>query len=115
MWREIKRLDDIDNRSKEDEKRLDDFKNLFNYYGEATCAADGMCQEKCPVKINTGEMIKVSKHQEPRHSSAPPPSVHLQLLRLRGVCPSIRTYMVVCASENVRCNALIHSPVLRVQ
>lgn len=22
------------------------------------CAADGMCQEKCPVKINTGELVK---------------------------------------------------------
>jgi len=64
VWREIKRLDDIDNRSKEDEKRLDDFKNLFNYYGEATCAADGMCQEKCPVKINTGEMIKEIRADE---------------------------------------------------
>ena len=27
-------------------------------YVENTCAADGMCQEKCPVKINTGELIK---------------------------------------------------------
>jgi len=27
-------------------------------YAENTCAADGMCQEKCPVKINTGELIK---------------------------------------------------------
>jgi len=27
----------------------------YSYDGDATCAADGMCQEKCPVKINTGE------------------------------------------------------------
>lgn len=31
----------------------------YAYDGEQTCAADGMCQEKCPVKINTGDMIKV--------------------------------------------------------
>ncbi len=31
---------------------------LYDYAGESTCAADGMCQEKCPVKINTGELIK---------------------------------------------------------
>ena len=35
-----------------------DFKQIYQYQGEATCAADGMCQEKCPVKINTGELIK---------------------------------------------------------
>ena len=38
--------------------RLKDFKRIYEYQGEATCAADGMCQEKCPVKINTGELIK---------------------------------------------------------
>ena len=31
-------------------------------YAENTCAADGMCQEKCPVKINTGELIKSLRH-----------------------------------------------------
>jgi len=39
-------------------RRLKDFKRIYEYQGEATCAADGMCQEKCPVKINTGELIK---------------------------------------------------------
>ena len=29
-----------------------------------TCAADGMCQEKCPVKINTGELIKHIRSEE---------------------------------------------------
>ena len=38
--------------------RLKQFKQIYAYQGEATCAADGMCQEKCPVKINTGELIK---------------------------------------------------------
>jgi hypothetical protein len=31
------------------------FRFSYEYDGDATCAADGMCQEKCPVKINTGE------------------------------------------------------------
>ena len=39
-------------------RRLKNFKQIYEYQGEATCAADGMCQEKCPVKINTGELIK---------------------------------------------------------
>lgn len=32
-------------------------------YAEQTCAADGMCQEKCPVKINTGDLIKTLRSQ----------------------------------------------------
>lgn len=35
----------------------------YAYDGEQTCAADGMCQEKCPVKINTGDLIKVGLRQ----------------------------------------------------
>lgn len=38
--------------------RLKAFEASWGYV-EATCAADGMCQEKCPVKINTGELTAV--------------------------------------------------------
>ena len=39
--------------------RLQAMNSSYAYEGEQTCAADGMCQEKCPVKINTGDLIKV--------------------------------------------------------
>jgi heterodisulfide reductase subunit C len=64
VWKEIKRLEELPSKSVADTARLTDFKSLFNYYGEATCAADGMCQEKCPVKINTGDMIKQIRADE---------------------------------------------------
>jgi len=38
---------------------LDTFKKTFDYAGEATCAADGLCALRCPVGINTGKFIKV--------------------------------------------------------
>jgi L-lactate utilization protein LutB len=43
--------------------RLAVFEKSFEYDGKATCAADGMCQEKCPVKINTGDLIKQLRSQ----------------------------------------------------
>ena len=36
----------------------------FDYMGNATCAADGMCQEKCPVKINTGSSSRPPRERE---------------------------------------------------
>jgi D-lactate dehydrogenase len=30
----------------------------FSYSGESTCAADGLCAINCPVKIDTGKLIK---------------------------------------------------------
>jgi Fe-S oxidoreductase len=44
--------------------RLKDFERIYEYDGNATCAADGMCQEKCPVKINTGELIKAIRAED---------------------------------------------------
>lgn len=35
------------------------FKRTFDYQGEATCAADGLCSTRCPVAINTGKFIKI--------------------------------------------------------
>lgn len=45
-------------------RRLNDFEQSYEYDGNATCAADGMCQVKCPVKINTGELIKQLRSEE---------------------------------------------------
>ena len=44
--------------------RLATLEKAYQYDGDATCAADGMCQVKCPVKINTGELIKSLREEE---------------------------------------------------
>lgn len=58
VHRELSRLTCLPNRTPEEEMRLQTMTTSYDYDGEATCAADGMCQEKCPVNINTGELIK---------------------------------------------------------
>jgi len=58
-FREAARLRSLGDAAGPAEKaRLAAFENGWDYLGERTCAADGMCQEKCPVKINTGELVK---------------------------------------------------------
>ena len=44
--------------AKYNEDRLRQMEGQWSYLAEETCAADGMCQEKCPVSINTGDLIK---------------------------------------------------------
>jgi D-lactate dehydrogenase len=58
VYREISRLRALPSRSGEDEARLKEFTTAFDYLGTSTCAADGMCQQKCPVSINTGDLVK---------------------------------------------------------
>lgn len=40
----------------EDPARLKRMTALYKYYGNYTCAADGLCSTSCPMKINTGDM-----------------------------------------------------------
>ncbi|MCX2523893.1 FAD-binding and (Fe-S)-binding domain-containing protein [Larsenimonas rhizosphaerae] len=36
----------------------------WQYDGLDTCAADGMCQTRCPVGINTGDLIRAWRHEQ---------------------------------------------------
>ncbi len=40
----------------------------FQWYGNNTCAADGLCATQCPVDIDTGAMIKSLRHKQSSHS-----------------------------------------------
>ncbi|GHT05090.1 4Fe-4S ferredoxin [Bacteroidia bacterium] len=52
LQREITRL----KRSGEDQKRLDALQKQYKYYGNQTCAGDGLCALSCPMNINTGDL-----------------------------------------------------------
>lgn len=41
----------------EDPDRLHRLEYQFRYYGNETCAGDGLCSTSCPMNINVGEMI----------------------------------------------------------
>ena len=34
----------------------------YRYWGDATCATDSLCAMKCPVKVDTGKLIKTLRH-----------------------------------------------------
>jgi len=36
----------------------------YSYMGMDTCAGDGMCATACPVKINTGELMRLFRHKK---------------------------------------------------
>jgi D-lactate dehydrogenase len=39
----------------------------FDYAGDETCATDGLCSISCPVKIDTGKLIKKLRHEKTFH------------------------------------------------
>jgi len=53
----------------EDLNKAVEMRKLYTYAALDTCAADGMCAEKCPVQINTGRMVKDLRAQAIAHDS----------------------------------------------
>ncbi|WP_338027372.1 FAD-binding and (Fe-S)-binding domain-containing protein [Colwellia maritima] len=58
-FREISRL----KASNEHPKLLAELEKEFTYSGIDTCAATGLCAERCPVGINTGDLIRSLRHR----------------------------------------------------
>ncbi len=54
VWREINNLKN----KGLDPSALKKLENQFDYFGEETCATDGLCELSCPVDIDTGKLIK---------------------------------------------------------
>jgi D-lactate dehydrogenase len=58
-FREISRL----KRTNEDPKLLAELEKEFKYSGIDTCAATGLCAQRCPVGINTGDLVRELRHR----------------------------------------------------
>lgn len=57
-YREISRL----TASGDNPELLKELEKDFNYLGIDTCAATGLCADRCPVGINTGDLIRELRH-----------------------------------------------------
>lgn len=63
MWRDIQ----AKNRAGIDTREL---VRTYQYQGIDTCAATGLCAQRCPVGINTGELVKKLRSQAAEHNKA---------------------------------------------
>ncbi|WP_254436684.1 (Fe-S)-binding protein [Pseudomonas asiatica] len=46
-------------------------RQTYQYQGIDTCAATGLCAQRCPVGINTGELVKKLRSQAAEHEKPP--------------------------------------------
>ncbi len=52
----------------ENPERLAKLKRQYKYYGDQTCATDGLCSTSCPMKINTGELTHLIRQMDMNES-----------------------------------------------
>ena len=60
VQREIRHL----TKTGENPTRLQTLKKQYKYYGDQTCATDGLCSTSCPMKINTGELTHLVRQMD---------------------------------------------------
>ena len=60
VQREIRELENTG----ADPQRLATLKKQYKYYGDQTCATDGLCSTSCPMKINTGELTHLIRQMD---------------------------------------------------
>lgn len=58
LWRRIQQLEHADVISSEEQIELKTLHKSYQYLGIDSCAATGMCAQRCPVGINTGDLIR---------------------------------------------------------
>ncbi len=63
IWRRIQQLEDLGYLIDAQRQELAQLKHDYQYYGIDTCAATGLCAERCPVGINTGDLIRELRGQ----------------------------------------------------
>ena len=51
-----------------DPRRLATLRRQYKYYGDQTCATDGLCSTSCPMKINTGELTHLIRQLDMNES-----------------------------------------------
>jgi D-lactate dehydrogenase len=51
-------------------ERLATLKKQYKYYGDQTCATDGLCSTSCPMKINTGELTHMIRQMDMNQNPA---------------------------------------------
>lgn len=59
VYREIKSLQ----KSGQEPHRAAELQKRYKYYGLDTCATDSLCAMRCPVKVDTGKMVKVLRDE----------------------------------------------------
>lgn len=58
LWRRIQGLKAQPSLSQQEQAELTELEKEYQYLGIDSCAATGMCAERCPVGINTGDLVR---------------------------------------------------------
>jgi len=79
----------------ENPERVARLKKLYKYYGDQTCAADGLCATSCPMKINTGDLTHLIRQLDMQEGNMGYQVGEFAANHMKGIKKSLRVVLDV--------------------
>ena len=109
VQREIRHL----NKTGENPQRLATLKKQYKYYGDQTCATDGLCATSCPMKINTGELTHLIRQMDMNDSRMGYKVGEFAANHLAGIKSGLRVVLDVAHAAHVTLGPTLMTHVCR--
>ena len=97
----------------ENPERLAVLKKQYKYYGDQTCATDGLCSTSCPMKINTGELTHLIRQMDMNHSKLGYQVGEFAANHMAGIKSGLRVVLDVAHAAHVTLGPTLMTSVCR--
>ena len=109
VQREIRELE----ATGKDPKRVATLKKQYKYYGDQTCATDGLCSTSCPMKINTGELTHLIRQMDMNNSTIGYQVGEFAANHMAGIKSGLRVVLDVAHAAHVTLGPKLMTTVCR--
>ena len=109
VQREIRELE----ATGKDPKRVATLKKQYKYYGDQTCATDGLCSTSCPMKINTGELTHLIRQMDMNNSTIGYQVGEFAANHMAGIKSGLRAVLDVAHAAHVTLGPTLMTTVCR--
>ena len=97
----------------ENPERLATLKRQYRYYGDQTCATDGLCSTSCPMKINTGELTHLIRQMDMNDSSIGYKMGEFAANHMAGIKSGLRVVLDVAHLAHVTLGSTLMTKICR--
>ena len=97
----------------ENPERLATLKQQYKYYGDQTCATDGLCSTSCPMKINTGELTHLIRQMDMNDSPTGYKIGKIAADHMAGIKSGLRVVLDVAHAAHVTLGPTLMTHVCR--
>ena len=94
-------------------ERVATLKKQYKYYGDQTCATDGLCSTSCPMKINTGELTHIIRQLDMNNSTIGYQVGEFAANHMAGIKSGLRVVLDVAHAAHVTLGPKLMTTVCR--